>query len=655
MGGGKSKMKDAPRKGKKDKKGKKKKEKKGGRHAAQRLNRGRLYLETDLKGNTLNVTIGEAREFDLPQSKKIGAFVTISFVPEVKNCPSQKTDVVETVKSKVGFEKLFKFELDENVDVQSARLIISMENAMKNHFMGSMSFALGEIMDEDTPTSGWFKFLDEKKGVTQNEPFRVKKKNEITPEMEELYASAAPQKISISVGKVSLDSFDYIKVLGRGAFGKVLLAEHKETKEQYAIKALSKENVIEEDDVLGTMIERRVLALGTACKCLTGLYATFQSPARLYFVMEFISGGDLLFHLENSESFTELQVQLFAAELAVGLWFLHEHGVIYRDLKLENVMLTADGHVKLADFGLCKEEMWGAATTTTFCGTPTYLAPEIIREEPYGFSVDWWSYGVMCYEMLVGESPFEADDVDELFDLILDQKIDYPPSLSPASRTFLSSLLVRNPNHRLGCGDNGTEKMKKHAFFNGLSWDDVSNHQVPSRFSPSSDTSKNFDASFLKMDINETPTEQDVIDDIDQLIFYNFSFVKTDESSQGDVEAEPVPAGLNRLQDYDWYRPDLDRAAAAKHLHSAGVGKFIVRESKSKPGCYAITVALEDGKFWNGVVSPGTKLDGSKYFKVYPSNKFDSIPELVNFYINNPISAKGGRPIVLVGEDDDDE
>ena len=235
-------------------------------------------------------------------------------------------------------------------------------------------------------------------------------------------------------GRHSLKDFELLKTLGRGAFGKVVLAKHKDGK-LCALKTVKKNVVMEnEDDIAITMTERNVLMLGAECRFITSLYCSFQTVDRLFFAMEYLNGGDLFFHIIENKKFSEERTRFYCAEITLAFLFLHGKGIIYRDLKLDNVMLTSSGHIKLADFGMCKENISEDNLTKTFCGTPNFIAPEIIREESYSCSVDWWTLGVLTFEMLLGRTPFHGRDSTELYLKIKRGEPRYPSTLSKNAR-----------------------------------------------------------------------------------------------------------------------------------------------------------------------------------------------------------------------------
>uniref|UniRef100_A0A672JN89 Protein kinase C n=1 Tax=Salarias fasciatus TaxID=181472 RepID=A0A672JN89_SALFA len=240
--------------------------------------------------------------------------------------------------------------------------------------------------------------------------------------------------------RVNVDNFIFHKVLGKGSFGKVLLAELKGRGEYFAVKALKKDVVLMDDDVECTMIEKRVLALAWENPFLTHLYSTFQTKEHLFFVMEYLNGGDLMFHIQEKGRFELYRASFYSAEIICGLQFLHSKGIIYRDLKLDNVMLDHEGHIKIADFGMCKENVFGENRATTFCGTPDYIAPEILLGQKYSFSVDWWSFGVLLYEMLIGQSPFHGDNEDDLFESIRMETPHYPRWINKEAKDLLERV-----------------------------------------------------------------------------------------------------------------------------------------------------------------------------------------------------------------------
>ncbi|XP_061399557.1 RAC serine/threonine-protein kinase [Musca vetustissima] len=311
------------------------------------------------------------------------------------------------------------------------------------------------------------------------------------------------------VKKVTLENFEFLKVLGKGTYGKVILCREKATAKLYAIKILKKEVIIQKDEVAHTITESRVLQT-TNHPFLISLKYSFQTNDRLCFVMQYVNGGELFFHLSRKRVFSEERTRFYGAEIISALGYLHSQSIIYRDLKLENLLLDKDGHIKIADFGLCKEDITYGRTTRTFCGTPEYLAPEVLEDNDYGRAVDWWGTGVVMYEMMCGRLPFYNRDHDVLFTLILVEEVKFPRTISDEAKSLLAGLLAKDPKKRLGGGPGDVKEIEVHPFFDSINWTDLVQKKIEPPFKPqvTSDTdTRYFDTEFTGESVELTPPD----------------------------------------------------------------------------------------------------------------------------------------------------
>jgi len=347
---------------------------------------------------------------------------------------------------------------------------------------------------------------------------------------------------------VSLADFDLIKVIGRGSYAKVLMVELKSTKRIYAMKVIKKELVTDDEDIDWVQTEKHVFETASNHPFLVGLHSCFQTSSRLFFVIEFVRGGDLMFHMQRQRRLPEEHARFYSAEICLALNYLHQRGIIYRDLKLDNVLLDHEGHIKLTDYGMCKEGIRTGDTTSTFCGTPNYIAPEILRAEDYSFSVDWWALGVLLYEMLAGRSPFDivgaSDNPDQntedyLFQVILEKTIRIPRSLSVKAASILKGFLNKNPADRLGCNkEGGFMEIMTHPFFKTIEWELLEQKQIPPPYRPRLENEKdltNFPPEFTDEPVQLTPDDAGIIGRIDQTEFDGFEYVNPLLMSAEDV------------------------------------------------------------------------------------------------------------------------
>ena len=271
--------------------------------------------------------------------------------------------------------------------------------------------------------------------------------------------------------KLTYNDFQPIKLLGRGSFGEVILVRLKSTKKVYAMKILDKKILKMKKQQNHTKTERDLMVKINS-PFIVNIKSAFQDNTNLYLVSEFMQGGDMFFHMHDGQIviFSHDKTRFYILELVLALESLHKNNMVYRDLKPENILLDSKGHVKLTDFGLSKILEDEDDKAFTLCGTPQYLAPEVLLKKGYDKMVDWWSLGCVLYEMLMGRLPFAIKR--GMINLkIYEKKIDFPRKISNEARDLIEKFLVVNPTERLGYGPNGTDDIKNHPFFNGVDWD----------------------------------------------------------------------------------------------------------------------------------------------------------------------------------------
>jgi serine/threonine protein kinase len=489
------------------------------------LLRSKLFFDFLAKTSNLSSTTSKISDFTFEHCKtdKSGEVVYLKPKAVFRTSPSNSTSSVDSAFPPTAAKSLFRSKYGFN-----------------KHNL--------ESMDKKKPTASFL-------SVISSLAINISDSSGGSPNKNLIYS-----KDSVGKTNITLQDFYLLKLIGKGNFGKVMLAQHKDNNKVYAIKAISKSNIRTKKndgeekshphDLDHIMSERNVLICAAQHPFLISLVWAFQSRRKLFFVTDYVGGGELFFHLSKERRFSEMRARFYTAEIVSALEYLHlTLDVVYRDLKPENILLDSDGHVKLTDFGLAKEYFIAKnnGRTKTFCGTPEYLSPEVIRKESYGFSVDWWCMGVVLYEMLVGLPPFYSTDRKEMYQKILNEKLRFPHHVTVPARTFITGLLHRSSCYRLGSGPNNVsdpEQIKKHKFFEGLDWEKLYRKEYKPPYVPTVTHKydvRNIDPTFLNEPIPGSILEDNIAKLADNLeddnfvenkMFRGFSFAHENASKQ---------------------------------------------------------------------------------------------------------------------------
>uniref|UniRef100_A0A672V1D4 non-specific serine/threonine protein kinase n=1 Tax=Strigops habroptila TaxID=2489341 RepID=A0A672V1D4_STRHB len=431
--------------------------------------------------------------------------------------------------------------------------------------------------------------------------------------------------------KADPSQFELLKVLGQGSFGKVFLVKKisgSDARQLYAMKVLKKATLKVRDRVR-TKMERDIL-VEVNHPFIVKLHYAFQTEGKLYLILDFLRGGDLFTRLSKEVMFTEDDVKFYLAELALALDHLHSLGIIYRDLKPENILLDEEGHIKLTDFGLSKESIDHEKKAYSFCGTVEYMAPEVVNRRGHTQSADWWSFGVLMFEMLTGTLPFQGKDRKETMTMILKAKLGMPQFLSLEAQSLLRMLFKRNPANRLGAGPDGVEEIKRHAFFSKIDWNKLYRREIHPPFKPATGRPEDtfyFDPEFTA----KTPKDSPGIPPSANAhqLFRGFSFVAiaSDDESQAmqTVGVHSIVQQLHRnsIQFTDGYEVKEDIGVGSysickRCIHKASNMEYAVKiidKSKRDP-TEEIEILLRYGQHPNIITLKDVYDDGKHVYVV---------------------------------------
>uniref|UniRef100_A0A7N0V972 non-specific serine/threonine protein kinase n=1 Tax=Kalanchoe fedtschenkoi TaxID=63787 RepID=A0A7N0V972_KALFE len=320
---------------------------------------------------------------------------------------------------------------------------------------------------------------------------------------------------------VSLDDFEVLKIVGQGAFGRVYQVRKKGTTDIYAMKVMRKDRIMEKNHA-GYMKAERDILTKIDHPYIVQLRYSFQTKYRLYLVLDFVNGGHLFFQLYHHGLFREELARIYAAEIVSAVSHLHANGIMHRDLKPENILLDADGHAMLTDFGLAKQ-FEENTRSNSLCGTVEYMAPEIVLGKGYDNSADWWSVGILLYEMLTGKPPFLGNR-DKIQQRIVKEKIKLPTFLTGEAHSLLKGLLNKDASKRLGSGATGSDNIKHHKWFKPINWKKLDARQIQPSFRPEVSGQHciaNFEKKWTDMPLLDSP-----IASPKENPFVGFSYVK---------------------------------------------------------------------------------------------------------------------------------